>query len=279
MKELKNNSIALVIMTMVNLFVLWNFVSKGKAMHGIGYFLFFYVSIIVIHFFTNKFPPKKDIEVKEPKKEFVMVLVFTLLGAIFISLSYYVKGLIPQIAVPIKVLVFSGVFLFTFPLGILIYMLLKRYKLLQLGLYTQPLVYIVLGAIIWGMTGLFAYYFNESGIIWKEGLKELGGFRGLIVQSLFSAALVEEFSRFIIQTRFERVYKIAGINILIATSIWAFFHFPMAYSKMHNLLGSFNYCLQIIPLGFVWGCMIQRTKSIIPSVLAHGFNLWGLQNG
>lgn len=279
MKELKNNSIALVIMTIVNSYLLWNFVNKGKTLHGIGYILFFYSALLAIHFFTNKFPPKKDIEVKEPNKEIAMIILFTLLGAIFISLSYYIKGLIPPIAIPIKVLVFSGVFLFTFPLGILIYLLVKRYKLLQLGMYTRPLVYFVLGAIVWGLTGFFAYFFNESGIIWKEGLKELGGLGGLIVQSLFSAALVEEFSRFIFQTRFERVYKIAGINILIATSIWAFFHFPMAYSKMHNLVGSFNYCLQIIPLGFVWGYMIQRTKSIVPSVLAHGFNLWGLQNG
>lgn len=278
MREFKNNSIAIVAMTIVNSYVLWNFISKGKTMHGIGYFLFFYAALLVIHLFTNKFPPKQEIEVKEPKKEFIIVLLFNLLGGIFITLSYYIKGIIPAIAIPIKLLVFSGVFLFTFPLGIIIYMLMKRYKLLELGLYTNPLIYLVLGAMVWGLTGLFAYFFNESGIIWTRGLKELHGFGGLIVQSLIGAALIEEFSRFLIQTRFEKVYKIAGINILLATTIWAFIHFPMAYFKTHHIIGSLNYCIQIIPLGFVWGYMIQRAKSIVPSVLAHGFNLWGLQN-
>lgn len=279
MKELKNNSIVLVILTIVNSYVLWNFISKGKTMHGIGYFLFFYTALLVIHLFTNKFPPKQEIEVKEPKKELILVLLFSLLGGIFISLSYYIKGLIPSIDIPTKVFVFTGVFLFTFPLGVFIYLITKRYKLLQLGLYTNPLIYLLLGALVWGLTGLFAYFFNESGIIWTRGLEELHGFGGLIIQSLIGAALIEEFSRFLIQTRFEKIFKISGINILLATTIWAFIHFPMAYFKTQHLVGSFNYCIQIIPLGFVWGYMIQRTKSIIPSVLAHGFNLWGLQNG
>jgi membrane protease YdiL (CAAX protease family) len=29
----------------------------------------------------------------------------------------------------------------------------------------------------------------------------------------------------------------------------------------------------------MWSYMILRTKSIMPSILVHGSNLWGLQNG
>jgi hypothetical protein len=41
-----------------------------------------------------------------------------------------------------------GAFLFSMPLGIFIYLLLKEYKILQLGLTTKPLIYFLLGAVI-----------------------------------------------------------------------------------------------------------------------------------
>jgi membrane protease YdiL (CAAX protease family) len=34
----------------------------------------------------------------------------------------------------------------------------------------------------------------------------------------------------------------------------------------------------IIPIGLLWGYITWRTKSLFPSVVVHGFNLWGLQN-
>ena len=150
---------------------------------------------------------------------------------------------------------------------------------MQLGLYTKPLVSFLLGVIIWGMTGLFAYVFYESGIIWEKGLKEIGGFVGLIFTGIINAALFEEFSRFVIQSRFEKIFKTSGINILFATTIWAFMHFPMAYYQGGEISSTLKYCLQIIPIGFIWGYLTQRTKSILPSVIAHGLNLWGFQNG
>jgi membrane protease YdiL (CAAX protease family) len=172
-----------------------------------------------------------------------------------------------------------GVFLFSMPLGIFIYLLIKRYKLMKLGLMTKPLIGLLLGLIIWLVTGLCAYIFNREGIIWKEGFEELGGVGGIILQGIIGAALVEEFTRFIIQSRFEKVFKTSGINILFATMIWACMHFPMAYAQGRDITQTCFYCIQIIPIGFVWGFLSQRTKSILPSTIAHGLNLWGLQNG
>jgi len=31
-------------------------------------------------------------------------------------------------------------------------------------------------------------------------------------------------------------------------------------------------------MGLLWGYMTHRTKSLLPAVLVHGFNLWGLHN-
>ena len=102
MKELKENLNILVVMTIINSLALWFYVAAGKTLHGIGYFLFFYVSIFTIHFFTKKWPPTDDFVVKEPKKELAIVILFTLLGAILITLNFYLKTNFENIGFLIK---------------------------------------------------------------------------------------------------------------------------------------------------------------------------------
>lgn len=257
--------------------VLWNFIARGDTKHGIGYFLFFWIAVVCIHFFTEKFPPKNEIQVKAPKRELIVALLFSAIGAVLIGLNFYFKSHPIEIGL-VKIPFILGMFLFTFPLGLAIYLLIKKYKILDLGIRTNPILYVFLGLLVWGLTGLFAYLFNPQGIIWKEGLQEMGGILGLIINGLIAAALAEEFTRFIIQSRFEKVIKVEGLNILFATIIWAFMHFPMAYFQSNDTISTTIYCIQIIPLGFVWGYLTHRTKSIVPAILAHGFNLWGLQN-
>ena len=279
MKEFKNNIHILTIMTGINLLVLWNFVSEGQAKHGIGYFIFFYVAIFIIHSFTKKITPKNDIVVKEPIKEAGVATVFALLGVIFLALTFSLRLNILQDILPIRIPVLLGNLMFATPLGIVLYLLVKKYKVYQLGLKVNPLIYLLLGLVIWGLTGLFAFVFNETGIRWERAYKELGGLAGIIIQGVIGAALFEEFSRFVLQSRFEKVIQIPGLNILFATTIWAFMHFPVNWSKGSETFDNLTYCIQIIPLGFIWGYLTHRTRSILPSTIAHGLNLWGLQNG
>lgn len=279
MKEIKSNIQILVIMTTINSVVLWNFISRGKTLHGIGYFIFFYVSILTIYFFTKKIPPKNEIEIKEPKKELAIAIIFAVLGMLFLALNYLLRSNIISDKMFLKIPIGIGNLLFATPIGILIYLLYKRYKPNKLGITTQPIVSILLGLIIWGLTGLFAYFFYPEGMRWSKAYQELGGIIGIILQGVIGAALFEEFSRFVIQSRFEKIFKTNGINILFATTIWAFMHFPVTFFKGADLTGTLVYCIQIIPLGVIWGYLTQRTKSIVPATLAHGINLWGIQNG
>lgn len=265
-------------MTVINGIVLWNYIAAGEAVHGVGYFIFFYVAVLTIYFFTKKITPKNDIVVKEPKKELTVALVFALLGLLFLALNFMLRTNYITNIWYTKLPVMAGSFFFSMPFGIFIYLLLKKYKLLQFGILVKPLGYLLLGVVIWGLTGFFALVFNKSGILWESGLEELGGVLGILVQGVLGAALFEEFSRFVIQSRYEKVFKTTGINILFATIIWSLMHLPVAYFQVPDLTGNLIYCLQIIPLGFVWGYLTQRTKSILPSVIAHGLNLWGLQN-
>lgn len=279
MKEIKDNLQIIIIMTIINLFVLWNFIAKGQTKHGIGYFIFFYVAIISIYLFTKRYYAKTEVVINEPKKELIVSTVFSLLGLMFLGLNYLIKAKQLPDTLFLKIPVGLGNFLFAIPFGLLIYFLIKKYKLKHFGLNFKPINYLLLGFIVWGITGLFAIYFNEKGVRFEQTYKELNGAFGWILEGVIGAALFEEFSRFILQSRFEKAVKQNGINILFATALWSFMHFPMAYYKTENIISTLTYCIQIIPLGYIWGYLTQRTKSIIPSTLAHGFNYFGLQNG
>lgn len=279
MKELKSNIQIIVAMTTINSVVLWNFISRGKTLHGIGYFVFFYISILIIYYLTKKLPPKNEIEVKEPKRELIIAIIFAVLGTVFLALNFMIKSNLISDKLYTKIPIGIGSLLFGTPIGIFIYLLFKRYKLMRLGLTTKPIYSIVIGLVIWGLTGLFAYLFYPEGMRWSRANQELGGIFGIILQGVIGAALFEEFSRFIIQSRFEKVFSTKGFNILFATGIWALMHAPVQFSKGNDLSGTCVYCIQIIPLGFIWGYLTQRTKSIVPATFAHGLNLWGLQNG
>ncbi len=279
MKEIKSNIQILATMTTINSVVLWNFISRGKTLHGIGYFVFFYISILTVHFLTKKIPPKNEIEVKEPKKELSIAIIFAALGTVFLALNFMLKSNLISDKIYTKIPIGFGSLLFGTPIGIFIYLLFQRYKPMRLGLTTQPILSIIIGLIIWGLTGLFAYFFYPEGMRWSRAYQELGGIFGIILQGVIGAALFEEFSRFVIQSRFEKVFNTEGFSILFATAIWALMHSPVQFSKGNDLSGTLVYCLQIIPLGFIWGYLTQRTKSIVPATFAHGLNLWGLQNG
>jgi hypothetical protein len=197
MKDIKDNMEILVIMTVINLAVLWHFISEGKTLHGIGYFMFFYVSVFTIHFFTKKFPPKNEIEVKNPKKELITSTLFAILGLLFLSLNYMSRSNVIPANIFTKIPIGLGSIFFSMPFGLLIYLLLKRYKPMKFGLTTQPIISILLGLIIWTITGLFAYFFNKDGILFVKAYDEIGGVLGIILNGIIGAALFEEFSRFI----------------------------------------------------------------------------------
>jgi membrane protease YdiL (CAAX protease family) len=36
--------------------------------------------------------------------------------------------------------------------------------------------------------------------------------------------------------------------------------------------------IRIVPLGLTWGYLTYRTRGLLPAVLVHGTNFWGLQN-
>jgi len=114
---------------------------------------------------------------------------------------------------------------------------------------------------------------------WRSFLDANGGI-GLVWTALIAAALSEEFTRTLLQTRLGVVFRNKGLGFVAATFIWASLHIPVnlfqnpTASVWRIVIGSWG----LMPIGLLWGYMTHRSKSLFPSVLMHGLNLWGLQN-
>jgi hypothetical protein len=117
MKTLKEHLPILALMTAINVFVLWHFISIGQAQHGIGYFIFFYVAVSAIYFFTKSVPPQIATEVKEPKKELTVAVLFSLLGIVFLVLNQSLQAKTPPVGWMFRLPVVAGMFFFHVALG------------------------------------------------------------------------------------------------------------------------------------------------------------------
>ena len=266
-------------MTAINAIVLYNFIHKGQWLHGIGYFVFFYVCLTVIYFFTRKYPSQTTIVIKNPEQELTTSLYFIAFGFITLLINFKLNAEAAQLGLLTKIPLLLSIALFGFPVALLIYLLFKKYNLLQLGLRTTPAQSFLLGLLIWGLTGGFAFIFNKTGITWGKPILESDGLNNSLLKGFFTAGIAEEFTRFIVQTRFEKVFRGKGFHILFASLLWALVYFPVTYFNTGSLPDTFIYCLQIMPIGFVWGYLTHRTKSFLPSAISHGLFPWGLHNG
>lgn len=90
------------------------------------------------------------------------------------------------------------------------------------------------------------------------------------------AGLPEEFVRMLIQTRYAAVVKNDASGWLAASILWSLLHIPRFYYDGHDLEDALLNSIFILPLGLLLGYMIHRTKCIVPAVIVHATNLWGL---
>ncbi len=213
--------------------------------------------------------------VKKPGKETFLIALYFLLAFIFLYFRYMAPIKWEDLNVKIKLLLVPILFLFVFPLGLTITLFVLRYKLKDLGIRFSGLLIAIPVIAIIAVTGLL---FAPHDFTFSTVYEEEGGLFGLLVEGFIIAGLLEEFWRFIAQTRFAAFLKNKGLGWFIATVLWALMHVPTFYNQGHSITDAFLGALSKIPLGLLWGYMTIRTKSIWPSVLVHGMNMWGLQN-
>lgn len=215
------------------------------------------------------FPVKKPVW-----KELTAILVCTSLGLVFLGIRFSslwtsLHGT-PRVAA-------GSLVVFAYPIALaLVYLLGFRYRPSQLGVnlhywYLPLFIHLIVG----GITLIAAPEKSH----WHAAFAEFGALN-LLFTSIVCAALSEEFLRMLLQTRLGEALRNKGLGFVLATFIWAAMHLPVtaqgSWSDFRHLL--FGGMWTITPIGFLWGYMTHRTKSLLPAVLVHGLNLWGLQN-
>lgn len=92
---------------------------------------------------------------------------------LFLTLNFMLKAHAIPDKLFTRIPIGLGSIIFAMPLGIFVYLLIKRYKLMRLGLTTQPLTSVLLGLIIWGLTGLLHIYLTRKEYFGQGPTKNL----------------------------------------------------------------------------------------------------------
>lgn len=88
----------------------------------------------------------------------------------------------------------------------------------------------------------------------------------------------EEFLRMTFQTRIAALTRNAALGWLLASIPWAVLHVPAWVASGDGVEAALGGAARIVPIGLVWGFLTWRTGSLVPAMLAHWLNVWGLQN-
>lgn len=100
----------------------------------------------------------------------------------------------------------------------------------------------------------------------------------LVIAGAAPQVIAEEVLRLTLQTRIAALTKNAALGWLLATLPWALLHIPAWIDNGDSLQGAVGGALRIVPIGLMWGFLTWRTGSIVPALLAHQLNVFGLQN-
>lgn len=241
---------------------------------AIAYLLAMWFCSLVTDMYVIWHKPKHDeFLVKQPLKETIYAVTCTLLGILFLMFRFVMLDW-NNTPGPVKLAILPLIF-FTFPVILFVILLLYKYKLKDMGFRFSNVIFVAVLVIL--VTAVTAYIVAPAGFTFRIVYRQAGGLTGLLIEGFITAALPEEFTRLILQTRLGALFNSKSIGWFFASFIWACMHIPAFYAQHNNLPRAVMGALQIIPLGLLWGYMTFRTKNIFPAILTHGINMWGLQ--
>ncbi|MCE7994739.1 MAG: CPBP family intramembrane metalloprotease [Roseivirga sp.] len=239
-----------------------------------------YLSTLVACFLVSEFihyhgKIKLDAwRIDRPHMELKVVLICELIVVLLLSWWFVLAN--PQsMTPPLKLAILVIRLLFAFPIFFLIYFLaVRKYSLAQLGFrFKYWFVSIPLIVIIGGVS----YMGFPEGIQFEDMLEE-HGYLAFLTLGFLTAAIPEEITRHLFQSRLSVVMKSKSFGWFFASLVWALLHIPSFGNSSGDYVSASLSAIGILPIGLFWGYLNQRHRSIIPSILIHGTNLWGLQN-
>lgn len=241
----------------------------------IGYLLTLLSCFLVseIIFFSGNLSPD-DPPVRKPRQEFMVIVVcnsillLLLIYVFMVSSPQALSGIAKTLAMVLRLLLAYPVFFLIYFLGI------KRYSLKSIGISHQHW-YLALPLII--LIGGVSYLSFPEGVQFEEQYRNYGVL-AFFTLGFLTAAIPEEISRHLFQTRLSRIARSKSLGWAVASSFWALTHIPAFSGPSSDYYGATISAIGILPMGLLWGYLNQRYRSILPSILIHGTNLWGLQN-
>lgn len=272
--KIKSNRSTFVLLIITSIIVLFTGFIHQNILRSVVYLFLMWLFALIIDFYAIKKNLLGDFPVRNPKRETIYFIVSTILGMVFLFVRFsgmvdwdHLSGLIK--------LAFLPMIIFVFPIGLAIILLLLRYKLPELGFRFQGLILVLPILLISAATNQLL---SPESLTWDAIMAEEGTVINMLFSGLITAGLSEEFFRMVAQTRLGALLKNPALGWFLAATIWAFLHAPKWYFDDHNLKEAILGSIRIIPIGLMWSYITYRTKSILPSVIVHGFNFWGLQN-
>jgi membrane protease YdiL (CAAX protease family) len=273
-QKIKSNPVTFIFVLLLAAISIYIGYIHESLKQSIAYLIVLGISAFLIDFFTLNRTFKDQFIVKNPRKESIIFLLTVLLGTIFLIIRFsgvcqweHMSGLARIAVIPL--------ILFVFPIGLAIILLAMKYKPIQLGIQLQGFAGVIPILILFAATN---YIIAPERLTWNLVLEEEGGIVPMLFSGFIVAGLSEEFFRVIGQTRLGSYFKNFGAGWLITSTLWALMHAPKWYGEDHDITEAILGSIRIIPLGLMWGYFTHRTKSILPSVILHGLNFWGLQN-
>jgi membrane protease YdiL (CAAX protease family) len=260
--------------------VIW-FGNHHDAGHGhaalinaIGYIFAMWLCAWVIDIYALWKPAKKELPVREPRREFLYVMISTAIACISMCIRFSpawetMPGLF-------RIAVAGGIFLCMYPVALAIVLLIRKYMPVDLGFRLNGFP---AALAVYAITGIAAMIVAPHNFTWKAVLEESGGsIWGVLFTGFILAALPEEFFRMIFQTRWGAALHNPAMGWFMASLIWGLMHSPHWYGENKDMAEALLSGVRIVPLGLMWGYLTHRTQNMLPAILIHANNYWGLQN-
>lgn len=231
----------------------------------------FLVSEFVYHAGKLQFSNWK---IKSPRQEFNVAIFCELAGVLLLVIVFM---LIDRNSLPKAwgMVLMTLRFLFVFPVVVLVYLLaIKRYTLGEIG-FSFKHGFVALPLII--LIGTVSFFGFPEGVQWEHSIIQ-NGYWSILTLGFLTAAIPEEILRNFFQSRLSKVLNSNGLAWVLASLIWALSHIPFFGSENGDYAAATLSAIGIMPIGLLWGYLNQRYRSIIPSIIIHGTNLWGLHN-
>jgi membrane protease YdiL (CAAX protease family) len=230
-------------------------------------------AVVIDLFYARHRPPA--LPVRRPRLELgiaavCLVLAFSWLCGHFSAMPSH----LPRLAAVVYRAT-GGLLVLNVPI-ILIDLLALRYCIRDLGfrfavrgLWAVPLIFVC----FFGLAHLSEATSTINGII-----REQGSLWRAVPVAIFVAAMPEEFFRMTWQTRFGAVTGNNAAAWFLTAVLWSFMHAPIFHNGEPAWTPALVNCLNLVPLGLLWGYALHRTRSLVPSMILHIFNVSGLQN-